>query len=701
MPVRRCRLHLSCASGERGSIVIGAAITIVAFGLLGALLVEVGQWFQHRRHVQVRADSAALAGGQALNACFDIPSVYTEATADTYIESWAKSYGGLTGGALAAPYNKQFGTSSSNLMSFQSDSFPSAGTPTPARNLDNECFQADGVTPNLTLDVKMAQEGIPPLFSFSPLATVHGWARVQLQEVASLKPSLPLAIPEVNPKQVDVTFVNESSGNELTGCSGAALVPNTKPGNPTCSFYLTKQSSGGGLTPWNGDATVNVPGAGSNVGVRVGIGGEVGNCANSTGGANYSCYDINHTNNGVVMIRSYATGGSRTGTNPPILHGVWPGSTCSGSPFFADINVTSANPNCDVGLEADVDFGTGATDPTTAGSCVGGVCTGGVGAVLTATINGNPVTMMPDHYDASIPGWVFNLPGGTASIPVDAANGTTSQYPIKLSWSEARGTKYCPSPGAPRCGNNFNSGNPVQRYTSATDDDDGPIKAFSLSDGSSKGPLSLTSGTHTLTVNVSLEGNLSVQNPPQELNLRLTGTGSRTQGVNCDGTGNNDFTNSLQNGCATPYQPNDNDLCPDPSPPVGAADCVPLKTGDLGQTVTNALNARFSPCPANNWPNTAVSGDKRIVTLMITDFSALGGGSGKTEIPVTNFASFYLMGWSGNHCNDAWPFSYQQPGSGKGNIWGYFINYSTGGGIPSGRQCQIGVITPCAPALVR
>ncbi len=675
--------------GDSGSILVAAAITILVFALLGGAVLEVGQWFTHRRAIQSHTDSAALAGGQALNACFDLgtSAFPNELAADAYIEGWAKQYDGLNGSS----YNK---ATPSDLMSFQSNTYPSAGNPQPTQDMGPECFitNPDGsTTPNLTLDVKTTQADVAPFFSFSPLATVHGFARVQLQAIQSLAPSFPLAVPEVNPQQVDVTFVDESSGNELTGCSGSALVPATAPGSPTCSFYLTKGTSGGGLTPWSGGATVNIPTAPAAVGMRVGLGGQVGSCANSTGGANYSCYDINNQADGVLMIRSYSTSGS--GGSPPILRGVWPGSVCSGSPFFADINVTSLNPNCNVGIEADVDFGTGSTDPTTPGT----LTTGGLGATLTANVNGTNVTMTPDHYDASIPAWVFN---GSASIPVDAANGATSQYPITLSWTEAKKTKYCT--GNQACNGSFNSGsgNPVQRFTSATDDDDGPVKAVSLSDGSQKGPLSLTSGTHALTVNVSLEGNLSVQQPPQEINLRLTGNGSRTTGVNCDGTGNNDFTNALQNGCSTQYQINSDDLCPDPNAPAGAPDCVPLKTGNLGSTVTTALDRRFSPCPTNNWPNTAIAGDTRVITLMITDFSALGG-SGKTDIPVTNFASFYLMGWSGNKCGDTWPFSYPQPGSGKGNIWGYFINYSGTGGVTSGVKCQVSVITPCVLALVR
>lgn len=668
---------------DEGSIIVAAAIGLLAIAMLGAVLVQVGSWFQHRRHIQVRADAAALAGGDAFNDCFAISGgAFTTASADADIEKWARGYGGLSGGNTP-PYNPQFGTSSADLMSFQSDQYPSASTPTPPRStiLGNECD-------TLKLDVKMTQEGIPALFSFSPLATTHGWARVELQKITSAKPSLPLAVPDVDPKQVDATFVNEGDGSELTGCSGTALVPGT-----TCSFYLTKQVSSGGLTPWTGSAGVTLPTAPANVGVRVGLGGSTGSCANTTGGANFACYDINHTKNGLVMIRDYATGGNGKQPNSPVPYGVWPSSVCSGSPFFADFNVTSTSPSCNVGLEADVDFGTGSTNPTLPAT------KGGVGAVLTATVNGQTVTMAPDHYDSSIPGWVWT--GGT-NIPVDA-NAATSQYPIALNWEEHEGrigSKNCTT--GQGCTGSFSN---VQRFTAATDDDDGPVKGISLADATpgAKAPYSLTSGTHTLVVTVLLEGNLSVKQPPQEVNLRLTGNGSRTTAANCDAdlngnNGNQAFQQALLNGCQTPYQENTDDLCPDPNPPAGAADCVPIQTGNLGQTVINSLNQRFSPCPTNNWPNTAVPRDPRVIVVMITDYSALGI-QGTGDMPVTNFASFYLMGWSSNNCGDNWPFPYAEPSG--GNIWGYFINYTTGYGTPSGTTCQVGSITPCIPALTR
>jgi hypothetical protein len=334
-----------------------------------------------------------------------------------------------------------------------------------------------------------------------------------------------------------------------------------------------------------------------------------------------------------------------------------------------------------------VDFGTGATDPALP------KLKGGVKAALSASVNGTTITLTPQSYDSSTNSWIWSS-GFAASIPV-AAFGTTSSYPISLDWTEKDGTqgsKDCTK--GQGCKGAFGS---VQRFTSATDDDDGPVKLVLLAEPSTgKSPYSLQPGSHTLSVTVGLKQSMSIKKPPQLTALRLTG-GSRTSGINCDGTGNKDFTDSIVYGCKTPYQVNVADLCPDPAPPPGPADCVPLKTGNLGSTVTSALNQRFSPCPPNNWPNYQ-PGDRRIVQLMVTDFSALGG-SGKTAVPVTNFATFYVMGWSGNNCGDAWPFPVKEPAG--GNIWGYFIKYvdtqDDGGATP----CDLTSIDPCVPVLTK
>lgn len=686
---------------EDGSVLVVAGIMLLAFALLGGVIVEAGQWFEHRRAIQVRADAAALAGGQQLAECFNVGiNGVTESSVDSDIEGWAKSYGGLTGASTQAnaPYNPQFGTSSSDLMSFQSDTYPSAGNPTPPPNLGPECYRADG-TPNLMLDVKVSQEGIPSIFNFSnfsPLATVHGWARVQLQQVQSLVPSMPLAIPDVRPKQVAVTFVNNATGAALSNC------PNG------CVFQLSGPTTSGQLNDWGTTATIPaaaMPAANGNVGMRVGIGSQVGSCAGVNQTATYTCYDYSTTGqpapDGIIDLRTYdsATAGS---ASAPVLRAVTP-STCSGTPFFSVYQMTGTT--CSAGVTAVVDFGAGGPPS---------------GAAVQATING---TTVPLANTAGTNSWTSNA----VSLPLEGG-----PYSVTMAW--------CASSCSQK--NNFkpfNSGNPVQQIFSGSDGSSsvlpgGPIFAASVlnnSDGSAlysfpagQGAtlavtLGLTGGVHlpSRCSNGTSGGSYSCATDPPVLLRFTTGSGndSQTYAIDCGtipgGTGGTLYQ-QIRYGCLNPFSFNTADVCPDPANP-SPPDCAPVQTGAATGQVTQAMNDRFAPngvCDPNNYPDYPPN-DPRAVTLVITDFSAFtgSGGSPASNVPVVTFATFYVTGWdsAASSCTSgSSPINEPPPaadaGNGKGsNIWGHFIADVNLKGTPSGKTCPGAGIVPCVPALVR
>ena len=79
---------------ERGGIVVAAGILVLVFVLLGAAVVQVADWLEHRRSLQTRADAAALAGGQVLGQCFDT-TAFTAGQAQTNIENTARQFAGF------------------------------------------------------------------------------------------------------------------------------------------------------------------------------------------------------------------------------------------------------------------------------------------------------------------------------------------------------------------------------------------------------------------------------------------------------------------------------------------------------------------------------------------------------------------------------------------------------------------------------
>ena len=630
------------------------ALLVPTLLLVFAIATDVGNWFVHRRHLQMQVDAAALAGGSLFGNCFSTDSG-TAAAANGAIEDEAARYAGLA----SSPYNLQVGGGSSNVsVAYNSQTYPGGTGP----GADDTETNPPCLTPHLMFDVKETERHVPYVLAgvlsdagLLPEVQIHARARVQLKKVQILAGELPLAVPDVNPTHVAVTFVNEA---------GAA-------GNSLGTYSLTKGSPSSGLNMWSGSATVAVPalpgsGAakdGELIGMRVSVGGVDGSCGLGVqAGTGFICYDWSN-GTGLVAVRDYPTS---TGTlTAPVIKAVWGVSraACSlgnSSPFFSDATLAGAT-SCPMDLFVDVSAGANYKNGT-----------------LTATINGVTRTMVAP---ATATGdWTSP---GAQPFSIPAAGGPFS---VDLNWK-------CPS----GCGNKGITFTGVQRVFSADDTDSGPVKTIDVSEGATR-TYSAAAGSHTFAVTIGLKGSLDLSTSAQVVALRLTG-GSRTTAIDCDGTGANAWRTAIINGCQTPYQINSKDLCPDPSPPSGPADCVPVETGKMANSAASALNTRFAGCPPNNWPAYDDT-DPRIVKLMITDYSALDG-SGKTTIPVQDFAAFYVTGWDGANCanNQPWPFS---GSSDKGDIWGHFIKYIAPDPNASATDvCDPNGLTPCIPVLVK
>jgi hypothetical protein len=686
---------------DRGSMLVTGAITLAAFTLLGAVLLEVGQWYEHRHNLQARTDSAAFSGGDLFNECFD--SSFTPTQAGVDMEKAAAKYSGIPGQVtiggtnVKSTYNQawQAGTPGNDGIGFQSNQFPTPGSATlPTRN----AFGVDsGECTNLEFDVKQTQQ-VPNLFPFSPLTNVHAWARVELQTVLSEKPSLPLAIPNFDLSHVGVTFVDESTGNALQNCTGSLVAGG-------CTYELSNPIGATGVdgepvTKWTlAPVPINLPtpvANGNLIGVRVSAGSAVGSCANTQGTNAYSCVDIssNQLKSGLVGIRDYPT--SQT---LPALYEVWP-SSCSPdtSPFFSDLDLAlGATGFCSVTLQAKLQT-TAACGASPPGTLIATIPTTSKGPTYTIALN--PVLGTCDAH-----GWLWS---GTTTLPIDS-NSIQSQYLITSLDYTNGGTK--------------KSWTNVQRFTSGNLDDDGPVRMISLSSASGN-PYSATSGADTVGVTVvTSQAGIS----HQQVVLRGAHNGSSTAFILCYNKGappgspyspeggDPGVVDGMQNGCSFSYGINPTLTCPDaggaqPLP----ADCVPNKTSAAGGNplVTTPLIARFGcsstpPTYPNNWPNFSVPGDKRAVTMILTSYNAYANGgkqNGSQTYPVEGFGNFYITGFSGDDScvGDAPPPpAAAADGKNSGDIWGYFIQYATGGAIPSGKKCKPNSFGACVPALVR
>jgi hypothetical protein len=700
-------------SSDRGAVIVIVAVWMTSALALVTFVIDVGHWYEHKRHLQLQVDAAALGGGGKFAACFNSGGgdavIFNEATKYAgAVGSWnGTSYG-------TAQYNLQIGESHKGTVSmrYQSQTYADGTDPNDGTETQGPCE-----TPHYQFDVKGTEANVPLFLiggAFVPAINAH--ARVQLQPLGATNPSLPLAAPDVNPRQVGVTFVNEATGNELTGCSGTNLVSG-------CTFAMAKGTPVGALNIWSGPATVPMPTAPANVGVRIGMGGQVATCANTAGSASYACFDGSNNSQGLYLIRDFASGG--TVTSAPIINGVWPttsAATCSGSPFFSDVQ-TGGAATCAAGIQAQVDFGTGATLPDTSKY--------GLTVKVTKGQNGNTVSasMAPvaGSYDAARHTWLWQAANGSLSLDVGAG-----VQAISFDWSVAKATSpICPrTTGPPTC---TGSTGTLHRFFSApTDDPSGPIQQLSVTENGADA-ASVEGGTHSLNVTIGISGNFKVNKacpsppgpsgasytcftydpvlnvgPDRAVLLRVKQAhGGNTYTIDCGGQNIRDM---IVNGCTNKYSINTADICPDVGTPPTPPDCAPTQTGAATGQITQGMNDRFAPgnpnsCTQtpNNYPN-VLPGDKRVVIVMITDFSAFNAGSGNITVPVVTYGAFYVTGWDGApvSCNNE-PYSHtgRAGSSGNGDVWGHFITYVDAAGSGTPGVCDPTALLPCVPVLTQ
>jgi hypothetical protein len=636
----------TAAADERGGMVVLFALLVPVMILVLAFAIDIGNWFVHKRHLQMQADSAALAGGAHFGDCFDAAKA---GSANDTIKNAATAYAGNS----ASTYNFQVGSGAARVRTlFNSKTFFRGGPGADDTDTQDPCQ-----TPGLMLDVKQTEIDVPYILAslvnwVAPSAStivpaINARARVQLRKATIVNGGLPLAVPDIDPRHVTVTFVNEATGASLGG-----------------PYELAAGTTVGGLNIFTGSGTVTVPSTSSTdgvkVGVRVGMGGQPGLCdaAAGTGGAGFTCFDYSDSSIGLVTIHGDGSNGTNTRPAPR----VWTATQCTstGSPFFSERDVVSPATTCQAAVFAQM-LSSGTidnADPSTE---------------FTASIDGATNSL---SWDGAAGYWTT---GYVFSLPVDSG-----PFGVDLEW------RYLGSGQRQRY-------NDIQSVYSASDSS-GPIKLVRLG-GGSVSPYAVAPGSYTFAVDVGIAGKLALSAPTETVLLRLTG-GSRTTAVACDGPGANEFRDAIVNGCKTPYQLNVPGYCPNPTPPPGPATCIPLKTGDMAGPTEKAMDIRFASCPPILWNTTSFDPltDKRVVKLMITDFSVFNE-SGMIDVPITNFGAFYVTGWTGSTCsnNDPPPFPVK-----KGAIWGHFFKYIAPDPWSGGTQsCDPLAITPCIPVLVR
>ena len=694
----------------------GGALLFVAIGLpvllaVFALVIDVGNWYVHKRALQKEVDAAAFAGSQMWGACF---KTVAASPAWRPMELEAQNYDGELvneDGVATKNYNQLAGTQAPGGIhgtlgvAFNSTTFPL--DPPPNATADDTppdpCVLTTGADGkgHYIFDVKATEQTVPLIFggAFPGLTgpSIHATARTELRQVESLSGLLPIGVSDPSPVWMLAQFVDEDNADNPI----SPWIQLCKIGRPGCPG-----TPGSASELWTTPATTAIafPATSKHVGVRLKYvwGGTDSNPACGTTLAD--CYDNTPSetqSNGLEHIRLYAAGAAGVHAN-----NVWMlAGTCTDGYFAANDAVDLP---CNAGVQAQVDLGNHPlTSAWSSGPCAGGC------AQVWATLDGSGQYQLspPGTYPVSgLATWTL-----TAGLPLSAAG----PHPVGLAWKwkQTAGTwNGNPCTTSKPCQDNgsFNGGNPIQRaFVADNDVRSGPVIGITIwSDTVTGGANSFPQGT---TQNLGV----TVRNPCFEteladpacplvsLRVSASATGSESQSLDCDPNLPN-IKDEIANGCAPSYilYPNVSGSTPCPTQstlwsnqnPPAIWDCVAVQTGN--GDVEGGLKERIGTDPAtcaNNWPDYPAD-DKRQVPLFLVPYSAFGSAGSNKTYPVIGFGAFYITGYKNDPCPNATTSGVKQ-----GTIPGYFITYLPPGkgATPSTKPCDPLGLTPCIPVLIK
>jgi hypothetical protein len=631
----------------------------------------------------------------------------------------ARRYAGDPGSGSA--YNSQVGGSNRGSVTIRINSKTYAvGGPGP-----DDTVEAPACTAKM-VDVKATEANLPLFLGVVPrflnmrlLPAINAHARVEIRSEASSLGALPVGVPDVNPLSAIATFVDDSTGAALTGCKDST----TGVTLPACTVPLARGITlGNGVVVWDSTGSVaTVPIGVTNVGVRIALAGTAlcnpaaspqcpAGVSAATGSAScnqvlVTCYEAGSSTS-LVRIRGWSSTPSGAQPLPPQARSVQltPGTGCS-DPYFSSDKELCPN----VRISATIDRG---SLPNSA-------------VIITA-------------FGGSCPnkGCTLTNSGGNVWTSGDIAITGAGVVPFQLNWEEQSGSVTglgtCNTKGNNPCKGTF-SPNPMRRSYIGTDALSGPIKMLQVwnYDGGAPGTfwadsfqVDVVPNTHKLVIKLGITASLgnaqSVSDPI--VALRVIG-GSQNQSLDCDPNISN-LSDELAKGCGPTYTKNTGTTCPGNASALWVTaqpwPCVAVQTGNATNQVPKGLNLRVlgndkpNSCPAagqlghNNWsmfPNFP-TGDPRIIHVFLTPFGSFSG-SGSTTVPVINFATFYLTGWTGsgsgfnNPCqgNGDDPVPNNDPGTIVGHFIKYIDSLNTGGGGPD--LCDFNAFGNCVAVLTR
>jgi Putative Flp pilus-assembly TadE/G-like len=667
-----------------------ASLTI----LFAAFVLDVGNWFEHQRHLQVQADAAALAAAQ------DFAYPCTPEVKE-HIYKTAGQYGGAASvltpdGATvtsSAPlFNEQIGgTLQSNIHElinakkyYEQPSEDSTVVQAPPCVTEQE--EKESRTGANMIDVKLTETNLPWFFKALNVPDVNAHARVSIRAESIATAVEPII--ESQPIEARVFFVEDEPDGNDSNYNNKLIA--------TALMTEPKRNEAKGTVVWSNASTpASVKITAAHIGVRIALAGKEGalkGTGNETlsvcGHVSVECFDEDSVIPPLLHIAGYSTE-NKGALEKPLARKVTLSAPAAEKactePYFSNY---IGGPTCTFTISAAVEDGSATTTGITLTPEV--VTTAGFGGgrknVVGAAMKYEPSTGL----------WT-----GAAQLP------STPQE--NFGSSEINLLFKCEKAVRPECKKKEETTkekeNPlaqttfkdVQRMFSAGPDGSNRIVGAWISEpkatetpvpkerGADSYPLckagETTGCTHELVVTVELSGSLvdakKYSEAPYHIRFGDNDQDSDDQFViTCPPTTSESgaatkFGEHLAKGCQGKYKLNTTDpKCEAKTEPydcVGLVEVNSFKGEEFGELTTlfqNSIAARVESLPTahyycpNNWTNNnggAVpiipANDSRLVQLFVVPFSVTNlRREPSHELPIENFATFYITGWRGDKC---------------------------------------------------
>ena len=667
---------------EDGGALVQVAIAMPLLILLLSFVIDIGNWFVHKRHLQMRADAAALAAaGDFSYPCDDPPIV---AQADAYSGTHNEALHGTPPGVTRLDDPSGPDSGRGVYMTLNKKWWPlQVGEGHP----EDTTVVEDGPCKAFMVDVKLTETDVPWFFRIANVRFINAHARASLVKQSYTSRLFPIGAPDVDPKQVKAMFVDETNG-EVISSTLLKRVDSGDDANPNATW------SNIGMTDAPGPLSTRI--SKEKIGLRVALSDstETAECGQPL----VQCVDVGSANGGISRIRGWALG---SGTGPVVKDVELTAGTCDA--YFA--RIPGGTTQCTAGIKADVDFG---ADPAS------------IGAKVFASRNGSKPTEIELKYDSADGRWK-PLAGATIPFTAEGAN------PITMRWEKSKDLTGCTGQS---CGGDFVG--PIHSMFIGAELRTGAIQRAEINEVLNAETLEMGPGnsfrrcTDTfedcvkqLAVTLEISGTFrdarSATDKAAEIPMRVIGgtsnNSSQSTALACRSALEGEPDNlpaDLANGCSDRFTKNTGTTCPGNEQGLEALpqpwECIALAQGATPNAIAAGINKRIlgaeKPAVCTHWNRWAeywspdsdndgrdefdadalkANGDPRLVQMVVVPKWTLLGGSGQNTLPIKRFAHFYITGWRGEGDGFANPCQtdtvHPDDPAREGAIVGHFVDY--------------------------